>query len=437
MQRAAKRHATGRTLSFGSVLLLGINGIIGSGIFLLPGTLYQQSGKWSVLALIAAGLVTTMIALCYAAMASKIDDDGGAWVYADRAFGRFLGFQTGWFGWFLGVITIAAEITAFLTTLGGLVPAVKTRPVYLAVALGILALLAILNLVGSSLLTFIDNLSSVLKIGIIVVFVGAAGFFISRHSFELPSAGSNGGGFSQSFAATFYMYTGFSFLPVAAKKMANPEKTLPRALLIVMAIVMVVYTLTDLATMAILGGALSGNALPVANAFAAVVGTWGKIVVLLGMLVSILGVAIAVSFDTPVEMASLATEKELLPAIFGRTNKSGTPIIAVLVTIGLAALLILSGSYLFLVNLIVLAAFLQYITTIFSWFKLRHDPTLPAGMKMPGGMLFPIIGLLVILYLMTSLAWTTWLIAVGMAAVGTIVYATDDRRNKPKKKIAG
>ncbi len=229
MQRAAKRHATGRTLSFGSVLLLGINGIIGSGIFLLPGTLYQQSGKWSVLALIAAGLVTTMIALCYAAMASKIDDDGGAWVYADRAFGRFLGFQTGWFGWFLGVITIAAEIAAFLTTLGGLVPAVKTRPVYLAVAMGILAILAILNLVGSSLLTLIDNLSSVLKIGIIVVFVGAAGFFISQHSFELPSAGSNGGGFSQSFAATFYMYTGFSFLPVAAKKMANPEKTLPRA----------------------------------------------------------------------------------------------------------------------------------------------------------------------------------------------------------------
>lgn len=101
------------------------------------------------------------------------------------------------------------------------------------------------------------------------------------------------------------------------------------------------------------------------------------------MLISILGVAVAVSFDTPIEMASLATEKTLLPAVFGRTNKSGAPFVAIWLTIGIAALLVVSGSYLFLVNLIVFSAFLQYITTILAWFKLRHDPTLPAGIHLP------------------------------------------------------
>lgn len=431
MRQPAKRHLTAKTLSFGSVVLLGINGIIGSGIFLLPGTLYQQSGKWSVLATMSAGIATTLIALCYAAMASKIDDDGGAWVYADRAFGRFVGFQTGWFGWFLGVITIAAEIAAFLTTLGGLVPAVKSKPVYLTIALVILILLVLLNLVGSRLLTVIDNLSSALKIAILAMFVIATLFFVSRHPFQFTGSGTGFSGFRQSFAATFYMYTGFSFLPVAAKKMANPEKTLPRALIVVMAIVIAVYALAETATIGILGTKLSGNALPVANAMAEIVGSWGKTLVLSGMLVSIIGVAIAVSFDTPVEMASLANEKQLLPAVFGRKNASGTPTVAVLVTIGLAALLVLSGSYLFLVNLIVLAAFFQYITTILAWFKLRRDPSLPVGMKMPGGPVLPALGLLIILYLMISLNWVTWLIAAAMAIVGCIVYAIDDRRKHP------
>nr|WP_288531647.1 hypothetical protein [uncultured Secundilactobacillus sp.] len=66
------------TLSFNSVLLLGINGIIGSGIFLLPGTLFKFAGWMSLIAIGLAGLATLMIAMNYAVMASKIDEDGGA-----------------------------------------------------------------------------------------------------------------------------------------------------------------------------------------------------------------------------------------------------------------------------------------------------------------------------------------------------------------------
>lgn len=79
MRKPSGRHrGTNKTLSFASVILLGINGIIGSGIFLLPGTLYQEAGLGSVSAIVLAGLSTTLIALSYAMLASKIDDDGGA-----------------------------------------------------------------------------------------------------------------------------------------------------------------------------------------------------------------------------------------------------------------------------------------------------------------------------------------------------------------------
>ncbi|KRM36475.1 amino acid transporter [Agrilactobacillus composti DSM 18527 = JCM 14202] len=434
MRRPPKRHrGSAKTLSFGSVLLLGINGIIGSGIFLLPSTLYQTAGVWSLAAIVLAGLGTTLIALSYAALASKIDDDGGAWVYVNRAFGSFLGFQTGWFGWFLGVITIAAELAAFLTTLGGLVPAVKNRSVYIAVALGIIAILIVINLVGPSALTAIDNISSGLKIAILILVIAVGAFFIGRHGLQTVAASTSGTGFRSAFATAFYMFTGFSFLPVAAKKMRNPEKTLPRALMVVMLAVISVYGLAQLTTMAILGGSLSHETLPVATAIATVLGSVGKSVVLVGMLVSILGVAIAVSFDTPIEMASLATEKALLPAVFGRTNKAGAPVVAVWLTIGIAAVLVVSGGYLFLVNLIVFSAFLQYIVTILAWFKLRQAPDLPKGMHLPGGVLLMSLALALIAYLMTGFTWVTWLIAIGVALIGWLIYAKDDRRHSPTK----
>lgn len=276
MRKPSGRHrGTNKTLSFASVILLGINGIIGSGIFLLPGTLYQEAGLGSVSAIVLAGLSTTLIALSYAMLASKIDDDGGAWVYSNRAFGAFgafVGFQTGWFGWFLGVITIAAELAAFLTALGGLIPVVKQRSVYISVALVIIAALIAINLIGPNILTFIDNISSALKIIILIAVIAAGGYFISTHGLHVSQPQA----VSSDFRTAFYMFTGFSFLPVAANKMKNPEKTLPRALMVVMLIVIAIYGMAQMTTIVILSTNLTAETLPVAAAFATVVGSIGK-----------------------------------------------------------------------------------------------------------------------------------------------------------------
>lgn len=173
---------TKAALSFNSVLLLGINGIIGSGIFLLPGTLFKAAG-WASLATIgSAGLATLVIAMNYAAMASKIDEDGGAWVYANQAFGPHAGFQIGWFSWFLGVITISTETAAFLTTLSGFWPAAQHRSVYVGIALLILGGITLLNFFGPGTMKVIDNLSSTVKVGLILLFIVGGGIYLGLHS---------------------------------------------------------------------------------------------------------------------------------------------------------------------------------------------------------------------------------------------------------------
>lgn len=69
-----------------------------------------------------AGIAILSIALCFANLASKIPGDGGAWLYTYTAFGRFAGFEIGIFTWLLGIITMATEISAFVTSLRSLFP---------------------------------------------------------------------------------------------------------------------------------------------------------------------------------------------------------------------------------------------------------------------------------------------------------------------------
>lgn len=418
-------------IGFPSVVLLGINGVIGGGLFLLPSTMYKQGGQYVLLAIALAGISATLIAMHYAVMSSRIDEDGGAWVYTKRAFGHYPGFLVGWFGWLFGVITISAETAAFLKTLTGLVPAVGTPLVYNSLAIGIMLLLGIMNYFGTGIASRIDDASSLIKIGVILaVFIATVVWLLlgSTSQFSIAQA-KPVYDFSGAFGNAFYMFTGFSLIPIAAKEMKNPGKMLPRAILTVMLATTAIFVLMQVVAMTVLGDHLAGSALPVADIFNVILGRVGRTIIITGMMLSIIGVAIATSFNSPIELASMARERGFLPREFSRLNRYGAPVGAILLTIAISGGLILSGSYLFLIKLIVLSDFVQYLGTIFSSIKLRGDATLPTGYKLPGGKWMTYLTIVVVAYLFTTFAITTVLVGIGFAILGTIIYSVEQRRH--------
>lgn len=111
---------------------------------------------------------------------------------------------------------------------------------------------------------------------------------------------------------------------------------------------------------------------PIAVAFQKAVGEWGYVLVIAGMLISILGVAFASSFNTPALIASLTTEHSMLPSWIGKKNKHDAAWVAILFSAVISAILI-TQSYLFLVSCIVLASFVQYVPSIFlAVIKFKH-----------------------------------------------------------------
>lgn len=197
-EKNGKKSATPKKLSFMSIYFLGINGVIGSGAFLLPQTIYKNMNLMSVsvFVTICAAVTVSMVALCYADLSSRFTGSGAAWLYSYNAFGRFTGYELGIYTWFLGCCTYAAEVVALLTTLKSFWPVYNNAVVYYGTAIGLIILFTIINLFGRTIVKLVDNLSSAAKMITIIVFIIVGAFFIHKMNFTpvLPKAASLGVG---------------------------------------------------------------------------------------------------------------------------------------------------------------------------------------------------------------------------------------------------
>ena len=120
-------------------------------------------------------------------------------------------------------------------------------------------LFTIINLFGRTIVKLVDNLSSAAKMITILIFIIIGAFFIHKMNFTpvIPKAATLGVGpyfkhFGAAFSVVFYMFTGFSFIPIAAKQMNNPEKNIPKVLISVMITVTILYALMMLVAIGIL-----------------------------------------------------------------------------------------------------------------------------------------------------------------------------------------
>ena len=425
-----------KQLGFWSIYLLGINGVIGSGAFLLPQTIYQDMDLMSVIVLVAAAITVSLIALCYADLASRFSGAGAAWLYSYHAFGPFIGYELGIFVWFLGCCTVAAETVALFTTLRAFIPVFNNTPIRIWSCIGLVVIFGIINIFGRTLVKWVDNISSGAKLGVIILFIVVAVFFIHAANFHpvMPAAaGKSIGAFSShfgnAFSVVFYMFTGFSFIPIAASQMVDPEKNIPRVLIGVMITVTILYGLMMLFAIGVLGATMANYSLPIAAAFRKAVGTWGYVIVIIGMLMSIFGVGFATSFNTPALMASLSNEHAMLPKFFGKMNRFDSPWVSVIITTIVSCFLV-TQSYLFLVGMIVFASFVQYVPSILAVMKFKHGKKFPNhGFKLGGGYTIPIIALLIAFYMVFQFTLKTIILGACVAGAAAILFVfLDDRK---------
>lgn len=389
-------------IGFLSIILLGFNAIVGSGIFLLPNQAMKLIGPTSLFVILFDAFLAVTIALCFAEMGGIFKKNGGPYVYTREAFGSFAAFEVGIMTYAICVIAWATMAVGLTTALSVFWPGADKGVTKDILVTAFIIALGILNILGVNFTKIIMNIATVGKIIPLVIFIVIGVFFMKINNFipMLPHGTYISGSFGAAALLIFFAFTGFESIALAAEDMENPSKNIPRAIIIVMILVSAVYILIQAVSIGVLGSALANDVTPVATASSRFLGSGGGILVSLGILVSIIGINIASSFSSPRMAVALANDG-LLPKVIGKYNKLNTPYVAIILTVILTIPIALSGSFTELALISAISRFAQYLPTCLAVPVLRwKKPGIKRSFKIPFGPVIPIIAVLVSIWIL-------------------------------------
>ena len=169
-----------RAVGLFSLTAIAVNGMVGSGIFVLPAQVAKLLGPAGLSAYLAAGVAAGLIVLCFAEVGALFDRSGGPYLYARAAFGDFVGFEIGWMMLLARLTAMAAISNAFASYLGFFWPWAAAGAGRVIVIAAAIAILTIINYRGVQYGTWTINLLTISKLAPLLVFVLAGFFFWTR-----------------------------------------------------------------------------------------------------------------------------------------------------------------------------------------------------------------------------------------------------------------
>jgi amino acid transporter len=403
------------------LVAITINGIIGAGIFGLPSKVYSLIGTYSLIAFLVCALVVALIILCFAEVSSRFDETGGPYLYAREAFQPAVAFEIGWLIWLARITAFAANCNLLINYLSFFwVPA--TSPIWRAmIIVFVVIVLAVINLLGIRQAAIVSNVFTVGKLVPIILFIAAGLFFISPSAYAFGPAPTTGA-FSQSVLLLVYAFTGFEMATIPAGEVRDPQRSLPRALLIAIVVVASLYIMIQVVCVGTLPG-LAQSQKPLADAGSQFLGAAGGAIISAGAIISITGnlnILLLSGSRLPFAMA----EQKQLPAFVGSIHRRFfTPWVSILITAGLMLFLTLKSSFVAALTISTIARLVTYGATCLALPVFRRRKETPAAaFRLPRGGIIAIVSLLLIVWLLLNATFSEAKATAYAAAAGLLIY---------------
>ncbi len=406
-----------RSLSLFDVVCIGLNAIVGSGIFMLPDELAREMGLFSPLAFVlcAAGLLP--VALCYAEAASRVDRTGGPYVYAREAFGVGPGFIVGWMCVANAMFSFAAVASAASAYAGRIFPRFASPLGLRLVALAIVLVFAALNYRGARPGSRAVNLFTIAKFGVLFTLV----LSLVPHVSSAPAHAELPRGMAGVSAATFaalFAAQGFEVVPVPAGETRSPSTAIPKAVVGSLLAASFVYVIVQTTLVLSYPQLASPSDAPLADAALAVVPGLA-IVVLFGGLISTLGFVSGSALGTPRYLYAMGLDGLLPRALASVHPRFHSPHYAVVVTGAVVSLLISALDYRALFGMSNVTVAVQYLSTCLAVIVMRRAQP-PRGLAFTR-FLMPASGIVVSLWIFTEASAQELRWALGSLVVGGVL----------------
>lgn len=417
-----------RSLRLFDVICIGLNAIVGSGVFALPDDLYRALGPWSPLAFVLCALGLWPIALCYAEAASHVDRTGGPFVYASEAFGRSPGFFVGWMCFANSLFSFAAVASAAAAYLGRFIPALASPELIKTAAIAMIAFFAALNYFGArpgavAIDTFTIGKFSVLVV-MVVVLIPLMHMPNAEQLATIPGPSIAGFG-----AATFmavFAAQGFEVVPVPAGETRAAQRNVPFGVISSLVVSSLLYVVVQSALTFAYDGLGEVTDTPLADAALSVSPALGALVTF-GALVSTLGFVSGSALGTPRYLYAAAADGHLPHGWALLHPRFGSPHRATLITAVAAMVMVIPFDYRSLIGMSNVAVSVQYFATCAAVMVLRKRV---ATSETPSWKwrLIPILGCIVSLWIVTQASSQELLWAGAALAVGLLLRAITELR---------
>ncbi|MEF8814702.1 MAG: APC family permease [Halovenus sp.] len=418
-----------RSLGLYPTMMISMGAMIGSGIFVLPALGYKKAGPAVILAYILAALVVLPAALSKAEMSTAMPESGGTYLYIDRALGPLFGTIAGIGAWFSLIFKSSFALVGLGAYLLLFAPVSQGSIVFVALGLG--ALVILLNISGTKLSGQVQAVIVTLVLGGLIVYTLNSGLALDTSRFT-PFTTHGGGGVITAAAFVFVSYAGVTKIASVAEEVKDPGRNLPRAILSSMAIMTVVYVavvgavvgLSDPEILKTGGPDGTASLTPMADGAEALLGGFGVLfisVIAVVALTSMANAGILSSSRFPLAMS----RDDLLPSTLETIDERfKTPRNSVLLT---GSVLLLLIAFVPVIELAKLASAFQIlvfsiINVALVAFREADVPSYQPEFTSPGYPFVQIFGFLAGIGLLTQMGTVPILGAAGIIVGSTLIY---------------
>ena len=430
MTPETKRKQLVRTLGLAQILMLGIGGTMGAGVFVLTGHAAGLVGPAVILVFLLAGLQSLPNSLSYAELASSFPIAGGGYAYISKATRGLLPYSVGWVSWFSSIVYAALSAVGAAYSLKIFLP-------FLPVPLTAVALIAVfvtISLRGGQEAgrtqvilagVLLSSLAAFVILGLILpggfawtTFYGGGGFFMHEGLLE------NMYQIFQTITLVNVLFVGYEVIATTAEEAKNPGRNIPIAVVGTIFICAVVYCTVAFVVLGVVSaGALGASATPLSDAASHFLGGWGApLLGLAGMIATVTSLNTALLSSARVALA--LGRDGYLPAFLSRIHpRLKTPLPAILVSgafIGLAAI---SGDEVFLSYVSNFGyMFVVFFTNVSVILLRRKFPDHERSFRTPWYPVTPILGCLGIIVVEVFTELHALVVGIGLIGVGLLVY---------------
>jgi APA family basic amino acid/polyamine antiporter len=325
--------------------------------------------------------------------------------------------------WVVTTFALAAVATVFTASMAALFPALASPAASALLLVLVFALFATMNVQGVKGAARFNDVATVAKLLPLLLLVGVGLFFIRPENLAWDAPPTAGGVASASIVLIF-AFAGVESALLPSGEVRDPARTVPRAVLMAMGGITLLYLLIHLVAQGVLGDALRGNATPLADAAGVVLGGWGRTLILVGAAVSTFAYVSGMTLAAPRALFAMGRDG-FLPAALARVHPlHHSPYVAIWFQSALCCALAITSQFERLAIIANVATLLVYAACCLASWELRRRGVQAGGtpFRVPGAAVVPWLALAAIAYMLVPIGVMEWAVMGGVLAFAAVVY---------------